>query len=114
MGGLVMAWLVGETIIVYRSVKRHHAPPGPGQLLLSSGVFVLLALMAEIQPARTAATMLAWGFNIAAFTNIAQLGTPKGSESQWPPGSAPDNRVFPEGSTVAKASSGAGGKATAD
>jgi hypothetical protein len=92
-----MAWLVGEGIIIYRSVKANKAPPGPGQLLLSSGVFVLLALMAEAKPARTLAIMLAWGFDIAAFMNVAQLGTTKGDSALWPPDQAPDDVTIPTG-----------------
>lgn len=70
MGPFIMAWLVGEGIIIYRSVKKTHAPPGPGQLILSSGVFVLLALVAESERARGIATLAAWGFDIAAFLNL--------------------------------------------
>lgn len=70
MGGLVLAWLVGEGIIVYRSVKRDHSPPIPGALLASSGLFVLLALLAEADSARPVATALAWGFDLAAFMNL--------------------------------------------
>jgi hypothetical protein len=70
VGGLVLAWLVGEGIIVYRSVKRDHSPPIPGALLASSGLFVLLALLAQADTARPVATALAWGFDIAAFMNL--------------------------------------------
>ncbi len=65
------AWAVGEAIIVYRSVKRDHRPPMPGALLGSSALFVMLALLAEADAARTLAITLAWGFDIAAFMNLA-------------------------------------------
>jgi len=97
MGVFVMAWLVGEGIIIYRSIKVQKAPPGPGQLLLSSGVFVLLALLAEAEQARPLATTLAWGFDIAAFMNIAGLA-PKAAEGQagkWPPDKLSEEVILP-------------------
>ena len=70
MGSLTSAWLVGEGIVIYRYVKMHAAPPVPGALLASSGLFVLLALLAEAQPARFLANALAWGFDAAAFFQL--------------------------------------------
>ena len=67
MAGITLAWLIGETIIVWRSVSRDHRPPMPGQLLGSSAFFALLAIIAEYQPARGAATALAFGVDIAAY-----------------------------------------------
>ena len=98
MGGLVMAWLVGEGIIVYRSVRIQKVPPGPGQLLLSSGVFVILALIAEAGPqAARVATLAAWAFDLAAFMNVAELGAPKAKDPNkcWPPRQAPNTSIFP-------------------
>lgn len=96
MGALVMAWLVGEGIIIYRSVKNQHVPPGPGQLALSSGVFVLLALLAEAEGARPLAVALAWGFDGAAFMNLWGTGGPKSGEKPkgWPPARLPDNVIL--------------------
>ena len=98
MGAFVMAWLVGEGIIVYRSVKQQKAPPGPGQLLLSSGVFVLLGLLAEAPKARPLAITLAWGFDIAAFMNLFGTGGPPKADTKavgWPPNKAPDSVIIP-------------------
>jgi hypothetical protein len=67
VGGITLAWLTGETIIVWRSVSRDHHPPIPGQLVGSSAFFALTALLAEYPPARAAATLLAWGIVIAAY-----------------------------------------------
>ena len=93
-----MAWLVGEGIIIYRSVKLRKIPPGPGELLLSSGVFVLLALLAESEKARPIAVTLAWGFDIAAFMNLGNIATPKNAASTgWPPPKAPDTITIPNG-----------------
>jgi hypothetical protein len=126
MGPLVMAWIVGEGIITYRSVKVSKAPPGPGQLLLSSGVFVLLAIVAESRQARPVAMLAAWGFDIAAFMNIYAIGGPKGPAGPtakgdatavngggWPPPIAPNTVIFPTGSTASTTSqSGSGGSAS--
>ncbi len=99
MGPLIAAWLVGEGIIIYRSVRKQKAPPGPGQLLLSSGVFVMLALLAESSRARPLAITLAWGFDIAAYMNL--VGTKLGGEAKatakWPPGDASPEEIYPSG-----------------
>jgi len=97
MEAFITAWLVGEGIIIYRSVKTLKAPPGPGQLLLSSGVFVLLGLMASSPKARPLATTLAWGFDIAAFMNLWGTGKPKPGGSSWPPPQLPDTVILPGG-----------------
>lgn len=116
MGPFIAAWLVGEGIIVYRSVRgqRHLGPggriinnpypPGPGQLLLSSGVFVLLALLAESQQARKLAITLAVGFDIAALMNLWGTGGPKpGSVTgTWPPNPAADTTIIPTSGTPSK------------
>jgi hypothetical protein len=92
-----MAWLVGEGIIIYRAVKIQKAPPGPGQLLIASGVFVLLGLLAESRTARPLAVTLAWGFDIAAFMNLFGVGKPGTSCKGWPPAKAPDTIIIPNG-----------------
>ncbi len=100
MGPFVLAWMVAEGIIIYRSAKIQKAPPGPGQLLFSSGLFVMLALLAEAPKARPLATTLAWGFVIAAYMHLfdKQSGTStKGGT--WPPGLAPGNVVIPSGTS---------------
>ena len=102
MGPFIAAWLVGEGIIVYRSVKNQKAPPGPGQLLLSSGVFVMLALLSEAQSARRLAITLAWGFDLAALMNLWGTGGPKKTTPNtvaWPPPPAPDTVIIPLSTT---------------
>lgn len=95
MGPFLAAWLVGEGIIIYRSVKTQKAPPGPGQLLLSSGVFALLGLLAEAESARKLAITLAWGFDIGAFMNIGNLAPKTGKATGWPPPKASDTVTIP-------------------
>lgn len=103
MGPFIAAWLVGEGIIVYRSVKKYHAPPSPGALLFSSGLFIALGLLAESERARTLAVTLAWGFDIAALMNLWNVGTGAPStgkhsappEPRWPPPDAGPDVIFP-------------------
>lgn len=45
-----MEWLVAEGIVIWRSFKKNHHPPLPGQLLATSGAFVLLGLLSEAGP----------------------------------------------------------------
>jgi len=47
----------------------------PGTLLASSGFFALLAVLAEYEPARPAATALAFGLDLAAFLQAPGFGT---------------------------------------
>jgi hypothetical protein len=68
--GLILAWLIGEGIIVFRSVSKDHAPPAPGALIATSGLFILLAILAEYDPARFAATAMAFGVDAAALLNF--------------------------------------------
>lgn len=110
MGPFVLAWLVGEGIIVYRTVSRDHVPPGPGRLLSSSGLFVLLSLLAKGGPGPArAATLLAVGFDIAAYlqvplTNAGATGTKTTAKGKtvtagtFPAaGSAGSGQIFPDG-----------------
>jgi hypothetical protein len=83
MGPLILAWMVGEGIISYREVTKNHRPPLPAEILASSGVFVLLGLLAQAQP--KLASLLAWGFDLAAFMNLAPSIT-GGSGSNPAPG----------------------------
>lgn len=97
MGPFILAWLIGEGIISYRAISKNHAPPIPGALLASSGLFALLAVAAESDTLRPAATALAYGFDIAAFMNLyppvtgggtasaSGAGSGKGSGSSPPP-----------------------------
>ena len=75
MAGITLAWLIGETIIVWRSVGRNHRPPMPGELLGSSVFFALLAMLAEYPPARTTATLMAFGVDIAAWLQAPLVTT---------------------------------------
>jgi hypothetical protein len=73
---LLVEWLISEGIIFYRDVQADHHIPMPGQLLAASGVFVLLAFLAEAGPgAAQLATTLGGGFVLAAGLNLfAKIG----------------------------------------
>jgi hypothetical protein len=75
VGGLILAWVIGEGIIVWRSAVKDHQPPVPGQMLAATGLFALLAVAAEYQPARTAATLFAFGVDIAVLMQVLPGGT---------------------------------------
>lgn len=65
MTSLIMAWLVGEGLIIWRAVGKQRRPPLPAELLVTSGLFLLLALLGE-KDARLAG-LLGWGFVVAAW-----------------------------------------------
>lgn len=66
MRGVILTWLIAEGIIIWRSVKVDHGPPIPGMLLATSGLFVLLAVLAEAGPdAARVATLIGAGMDIA-------------------------------------------------
>lgn len=97
MGAFVLAWLLGEGIIVYRSVTKNHHPPMPGTLIAPSGIFILLALLAESDAARPLAVTLAYAFDFAALANLWPSVTGGGTAAKPAPTTtvnpgAPQNR----------------------
>lgn len=106
MGALVMAWLVGEGIIVFRSVRDQGGPPWPGTLMVSSGLFVLLALLSEAPNGRQLAVPLAWGFDIAAFMGLSQTAPGKGQKGWWQNATSrqiPNTQILPGGAQISQA-----------
>lgn len=97
MAPFILAWLVGEGILTYRAVKATGGPPGPGQLLFSSILFVALGIIAEAPSARQPAMLFAWGLDLAAFMNLAEFGTPKNTGNSWPPKPAAAYQIIPNG-----------------
>jgi hypothetical protein len=65
--GLVVCWGIAEGIVIYRSAKDR-IPPRPGQLLVTSGAFVLLAILAEFAP--ELALAIGAGIDIAALFQV--------------------------------------------
>lgn len=77
MRGVILTWLIAEGIIIVRAVRRDHGPPVPGMLLATSGLFVMLAVLAEAGPdAAKLATMIGAGLDIAGFMHLGGLGGP--------------------------------------
>lgn len=99
MGPFMAAWLVGEGIISVRAVRQTHLPPVPGALLASSGLFALLALLAEAEAARPLAITLAWSFDLVALMNLAPAVT-----------SGTGGKKQATGTTQAKGTTTAGGR----
>ena len=91
MGGFVLAWFAGESIVIYRWAKLK-APPTPGALLLSSGLFAALAVVAQYQPARMTATVAAWSLDLAILLLVA--GKAPQGVTGWPPGKITDPTVL--------------------
>jgi hypothetical protein len=104
MGGFVLAWLVGESIVVYRWVKLK-APPPPGALLLSSGLFVGLAIVGQYQPARTTATVTAWALDLAILLQV--VGKAPSGTTGWPPPLIDDPTVILPGGTASASTTAA-------
>lgn len=74
----IAEWLAATGIIVFRSVKKNHGPPSPGALLATSGLFVMLAVLADAGPgAEKVAVLFGAGIDIAAFMNLFQTGVAK-------------------------------------
>lgn len=97
MGGFVFAWLAGESIVVYRWVKLK-APPTPGALALSSGLFVALAAVGTYQPARTAITVTAWALDLAILLQV--IGKAPSGKTGWPPPMIDNPAVILPGGTA--------------
>ena len=123
MGGFLIAWLVGLTLSVAHEVYGYKVdknatdnplPIKPGRVLIASGIYVGLAILAESPSFRSTATLMAWGYNIAIGLkwandysgNQAQikaypgtLGAASGT-AFWNPPMASDSSVFPGGNAA--------------
>jgi len=96
MGGIVLAWLAGEAIVFYRWY-RLGAPPTPGTVARSSGIFLGLAVIGAYPPARTFATVAAAGVDIAILLQV--IGKVPTGITGWPPPAMdfPKTEIFPPG-----------------
>ena len=73
-GVLLLEWIIAEGIIVYKAWKCGK-PPMPGLLLASSGLFVILAFVAQINgQAAGFASLLGGGILIASWMNLFTKG----------------------------------------
>lgn len=109
MGPFVLAWLFGEGLIAWRSVSQDKMPPSPRALLLASGLFAGLGVLAEYAPARNVAAGFAWAVNLAVLMKaLPGSGDPaaikKGTTSGWASiGMAGNTVIIPDG-TIASTS----------
>jgi hypothetical protein len=104
--GLFFAWAIGESIIIYRWVKKG-APPAPGALLLPSALFLSLAVLAEYQPARTTATAFAYAVDLAILVQV--VGQDPSVSTGWPPPKMQPTQIWPGGTPAPTAAGSAGG-----
>lgn len=133
MGPFLIAWLVGMGLNIsheaysykvlsgtgpnVKDVKDSPLPPKPGRMLIASGIYVGLAVIAEAPSLRSTATLAAWGYNVAIGLQWAQEyssekkeGVSAGGTSWWSPPTASGDVLFPngQGATTAKSTSATG------
>ena len=84
MTSIILAWLTGEGIMIYKLVQQEHRPPFPAQILSTSGLFALLALLGEVNGAAGLASSLAWGFVAAALLNLWPIPAKKAASTPAP------------------------------
>lgn len=120
MGGFLIAWLVGMGLSISHEAYSYKVtsgtganvtdtlhsplPPKPGRLLIASGIYVGLAILAEAPSMNGTATLLAWGYNVAIalkwaqeYSNEKNTGIKAGGTSFWNPPTASGNSLFPTG-----------------
>lgn len=85
MGGIFIAWLLAEGIVVYRTVKTTGGPPMPAQLLATAGLYAALSLVADNERTRFLGQAGAWGFTAAAWLALYN-NPPKVHEQGHAPG----------------------------
>jgi hypothetical protein len=97
---ILLAWLVGESVIVYRWT-RQKAPPPPGALALASLLYLGAAVVSEYGPARNVAIAWAWAVDIAILMNVLPGGTDakNGVTTNWPPPYIPCGQILPSSGT---------------
>ena len=102
--GLFFAWAIGEGIIVWRWAKAK-APPTPGVLILPTGLYLSLAILAEYRPARGVATAFAYAVDLAILLQV--VGKAPAQQTGWPPPKMLATQIWPGGvSAPAAAASG--------
>jgi hypothetical protein len=90
--GFFLAWAAGEAIIFYRWGKLK-APPTPGILALSSGLFLGLAVIGDVyKPARPVVTAFAFAVDAAILMQV--LGKAPTGTTGWPPALIDDSSVI--------------------
>lgn len=127
MGPFLVAWLVGMGLNIAHGAYEQKVysgiggnvippksvsalPPKPGKLLIASGIYVGLAILAEANSLRSTATLAAWGYNVAIALSWAEEvsadrkgGIKAGGTVNWNPPMNPDTSLFPVGASVSNA-----------
>jgi hypothetical protein len=103
--GFFLAWAAGEAIIFYRWAKLG-APPTPGVLAMSSGLFLGLAVIGEYKPARPVVTAFAFAVDAAILMQV--LGKAPTGTTGWPPPLIDNAAVIFPGSAASSTSAGTG------
>lgn len=93
MGGIALAWMFGEGIVIYRWFVKNKTPAPPGALLDASILFIACAALGQYAPARTAASLFAWGIDIAVLLQV--VGKEPKAATNWPPLCIPDTQILP-------------------
>lgn len=103
--GMFFAWMIGEGIIAWRWAKAK-APPTPGELLLPSGLFLGLAILAEYRPARPVAVTFAYAVDLAILLQI--VGKNPAPQTGWPPPKMNADQIWPGASAAGAPAAGGG------
>lgn len=116
MNSLIGGWIVGLGLGGWNDVRWNHMPPRPRRLLWITALFGGLGLIAEASDeAKSLASLLGWGFDIAALLHNMEVpgfygdinpGVLKGklhnpnltTWSSLP--KIPDDQIFPTGSSL--------------
>jgi hypothetical protein len=91
--GIVIAWIIGESVLGYRWAKNG-APPPPGAVAAASILFLGCAVAGVYQPARTAAAVFAFGVDLAVLLNVLPGGNAH-QVTNWPPDYIPCGHLLP-------------------
>lgn len=85
--GIAAAWLVGIGLLTWREVAAYRKPVPAGRYAVASGLYALLGLAANYQPAAGAATAAAWAFDVALIVRPGLLPGTSSPKSRTSTGS---------------------------
>lgn len=121
---ILSAWFAAVGLTVWRDWSHTvdgngnpvKAPPSPGSMLKTVGLFGMLALLNEVvsdEKAHHAIALIGWGVDLAALINLVGGKPNPVSAGSWPPATAPNTVVLPgQGGANATSSNGGSGTGT--